>query len=420
MQIVKVPQLAWYNPRYLELPLPDNWQVEMFYIAGFDRPELKPSGIRAAVMNPLGTPPLRELAKGKKEVVIVFDDTSRVTRASKIVPYVLEELDRAGISDIHIRFICGLGLHAPISRPDFVKKLGEETVARFRCFNHNPFGNCKYVGTTGTFKTRVCINEEYLKCDLKIIISSCVPHPSAGFGGGSKMVLPGLASYESISWNHKASGAITMIPLEAEAKPVQGMGIVEGNPFKKDVNEAAEMAGVDFMINTINGFWGEPVSVYAGDWKQVQAASVKEAKTHYRVPRITDKDVVICNNYAKASEATVGLVSCLPMVSRNGGDIVTITNAPEGQVTHYLAGPFGRTSFAEQHSDMHLTPNINQVIIFTEYPHPGSSWFEENEKIIYMSKWSEVLNTLRSRHGAGTRVAVIADATNQYVAWDEV
>jgi hypothetical protein len=108
------------------------------------------------------------------------------------------------------------------------------------------------------------------------------------------------------------------------------------------------------------------------------------------------------------------------MVSRNGGDIVTITNAPEGQVTHYLAGPFGRTSFAEQHSDMHLTPNINQVIIFTEYPHPGSSWFEENEKIIYMSKWSEVLNTLRSRHGAGTRVAVIADATNQYVAWDEV
>lgn len=420
MNIVKLPELAWYEPRNLELPFPDEWHLETYYIAGYDRPELQPSGIEAAIANPLGAQPLHDLANGKKEVVIVFDDTSRVTRVAKIVPYVLKELDKAGITDKHIRFICGLGLHSAIPRPDFVKKLGEEVVTRFRCFNHNPFGNCTYIGTTSTFKTRVCINEEYLKCDLKIIISSCVPHPSAGFGGGSKMILPGLASYESTSWNHRASGAITMVPLEAGAKPVQGMGIVEGNPFKKDVDEAAEMAGIDFLINTINNLWGEPVSVYAGDWKQVQAASVKEAKTHYRVPRIVDKDIVICNNYAKASEATVGLVSTLPMVSSNGGDIVAITNAPEGQVTHYLAGPFGRTTFAEQHSDMKIPPNIGQIIYFSEYPHPGSSWFEENEKIVYMNNWDEVLTVLQNRHGPGTRVAIIADATNQYVAWDEI
>lgn len=419
MQTIKVPQLAWYKPGYLDLTMPDEWQVETFYTAGHKRQDLSPAEIKAAIMNPLGTPPLHELARGKKEVAIVFDDTSRVTRVAKIVPYVLSELEQAGIRDTHIRFICALGLHAAMTRSDFVKKLGEDTVCRYRCFNHNPFGNCVYAGTTKTYTTRVCINEEYMKCDLKIIIGSCVPHSGAGFGGGSKMVFPGLASLESIRWNHKASGAITMVPLEAGAKPVLGMGIVDGNPFKRDINEAAELAGIDFMINVINGFWGEPVSVYAGDWKQVQAACVNEAKTHYRLPRVSDKDVVICNNYAKANEATVGLVSTLPMVSQKGGDIVTITNTPEGQVTHYLSGPFGRLSFAEQHSNMNLAPNINQVIIYNEYPHPGSSWFEENERIVYMSKWADVLESLKSRHGAGTRVAVITDATSYYIAWNE-
>jgi len=418
MQIIKVPQLAWYGPRDLDLPLPDDWQVETFYAAGHHKPDLSPSGIESAIMQPLGTPLLHKLAKGKKEVVIAFDDTSRVTRVAKIVPIVLRELAEAGIPDKNIRFICGLGLHAAMSRPEFVKKLGEDVVARFRCFNHNPFYNCIYVGTTQTFKTRVCINEEYMKCDLKIIISSCVPHPSAGFGGGSKMILPGLAGYESICWNHKASGTITMVPLEAGSKPVQGMGVVEGNPFKKDVDEAAAMTGVDFMINAINNLWGEPVSVYAGDWQQVQAACYKEARTHYRVSRIVDKDIVICNNYAKANEATVGLVSTLPMVSTEGGDLVGITNAPEGQVTHYLAGPFGKTTFGELHSDYVVPPHIGKVIMFTEYPHLGSSWFEENEKIVYASKWADVLGILQRRHGPGSRVAVIADATNQYVVWD--
>lgn len=418
MQIVQVPQLAWYNPGYLELTFPDGWQLDIYNISGYDKKALEPSAIQSAVMNPLDTPQLHEIAKGKKDAAIVFDDISRVTRVAKIVPYILDELRKAGIDDKHIRFICALGLHAAMSRTDFVKKLGEDIVTNFRCFNHNPFGNCSYIGTTKTFNTRVCINDEYLKCDLKIVISSCVPHPSAGFGGGSKMILPGLASHESISWNHKASGAITMIPLEAGDKPVQGMGIVEGNLFKKDVDEAAELAGIDFLVNCINNLWGEPVSVYAGDWKQVQQASVKEALVHYRVPQISGYDIVICNNYAKANEATVGLVSTLPMVSRRGGDIVAITNSPEGQVTHYLAGPFGLTTFAEQHSNMNVPSNIRQITIFSEYQHPGSSWFEENDKIVYMIDWNKVISMLSDQYGPKTKVAVIADATSQYVAWD--
>lgn len=307
-------------------------------------------------------------------------------------------------------------MHGALRRSDFVKKLGEDVVARCRCFNHNPFGNCIYLGTTSTFQTRLYVNEEYMKCDLRIIVGSCVPHPGAGFGGGSKMVMPGIASYESIKSNHMTRGANTAPPVPG-VKPTQGMGLIDENPFKKDVNECAELAGIDFLINSIVNLWGEPVSIYAGNWKQAQAAAVKEAKTHYRTSRVLDKDIVIANNYAKSNEAVIGLTAAFPMVNKKGGDIVLIANAPEGQVTHYLASAFGKTTFAVQHPRIKIPACVNKVIFFTEYPHPGSIWLEEDEKIVYLSRWDDVLEILKKAHGPNTTVAIIPDATNQFFAW---
>jgi nickel-dependent lactate racemase len=418
MSIIKLPQLAWFNSRDLELSFPDDWQIKMFYMVGYNRPELPPEAIVKALKNPIGTKTLKELAGGKKEVAIVFDDLTRVTRASKIVPYVLSELSEAGINDNNIRFICGLGAHGVMDRSDFAKKLGEEIVSRFKVFNHNPFGNCVYAGTTKTFKTKVYINEEYMKCDLKIVIGSCVPHSSAGFGGGGKLILPGIASMETIIANHGSGGAITD-PIESNKKPAQGMGLIENNRLRKDIDEGAELAGIDFLINTLVNLWGESVAIYAGECKQVHAAAVREAKTHYRTSKIDNMDIVISNNYAKSSESAIGLSVAVPMVSSQGGDIVVITNAPEGQVNHYLAGLFGKNTYAIQHKEFKVPSYINRVIIYNEYPYPGSNCYEENPKISYSNHWDEIIRSLRKDHGPGTRVAVIPDATNQYFPRDD-
>ncbi len=80
MNTIRVPQLAWYETKELELPLPDSWQAEVYNMAGYNRPAMKPDEIKASISNPIGIPPIRELAKGKKEVVIIFDDMTRVTR----------------------------------------------------------------------------------------------------------------------------------------------------------------------------------------------------------------------------------------------------------------------------------------------------------------------------------------------------
>jgi lactate racemase len=410
-----VPQLAWYSPRNFEFTLPDSWQVETCYMAGYDRPALKPEDIRRAVRNPIGTRPLRELAQGKKEVVVLFDDMSRVTRVAQIVPFVLEELAEAGIADSSIQFICGVGTHPVIYRSDFVKKLGEDVVARFRCFNHNPFGNCTYVGTTATYKTRLCVNDEYVKSDLKIVIGACVPHGQAGFGGGSKMVMPGVSSYESIYWNH----ARMFAPPPPGVKPTQGMGMIDENVSKRDVDECAEIAGIDFLINAVVNLWGDSVAVFTGDWKQAFAAAVKEAKPHYRTPRVAGKDIIISNAYAKSNEAGIALGAALPMLKtggKPGTDVVVLANAPEGQIPHYLLGRWGKNSagLLVSPGPLQCPSNVNQILVYSEYPHPGSSYWAEDPRIKYLTRWEDVLHALQKVHGDEASVAVLPDATNQY------
>ena len=121
MKSVRVPQLAWYGDTELELQFPASWNVTTCHMAGEHAPKLNDEKIREAFANPIGTKPLRELAQGKKEAVIIFDDITRPTKVSELIPYVLQELASAGISDDSIRFISALGAHGAMNRIDMAK-----------------------------------------------------------------------------------------------------------------------------------------------------------------------------------------------------------------------------------------------------------------------------------------------------------
>ena len=412
MNVVKVPQLAWYQTAELELPLPNSWQGEVCNMAGYNRPAMTPDEIKASIGSPVGSPPIREMAKGKQEVVIIFDDMTRVTRVAEIVPFVLKELAEAGIPDSRIRFVCALGCHGALDRLDFVKKLGEEVVARFPVYNHNAFGNCTYVGTTETYGTKVYVNEEVMKCDIKIAIGSVVPHLMSGFGGGGKIILPGVTSFETIEQNHQK---FFQGIRERKGAPPGGMGIFDENPTRFDIEEAATLAGLDMLINCILNTWGETVAVFAGALKASYSAAIQEAKAHYLTPRIKGKDVVIADTFAKANEAFLGTIIAYPAVNREGGDVILIANAPEGQVTHYLLGPFGITSWGPLRQLSRLPNYINRLIIYTEYSDLASrSWYPESDKVLLLNKWDDVLDVLQGSHGSNTEVAVFPNADIQY------
>ena len=128
---VRVPELCWEGVCDLEMTFPSQWQVEVVNMAGYRAPALSPDEITRLICSPLGIPRLSTLARGKKQVAIIFDDMTRATRTWQIVPVVLDELARAGIKDSDIRFIGATGSHGAMDRFDYVKKLGEDVLHRF-------------------------------------------------------------------------------------------------------------------------------------------------------------------------------------------------------------------------------------------------------------------------------------------------
>jgi len=408
---IVLPQLAWHGLKKLKVTFPAGWQVEVGDMAGHDRPKLKRAEIKQAIARPIGMATLREYARGKKQVVIIFDDMARVTRVAEIVPHVLAELAAAGVTDDRIRFIAACGCHGAMDRADFVKKLGEDVLRRFPVYNHSPFDNCIYAGTT-TRGTKLYLNAEFMKCDLKIGIGSIVPHIMAGFGGGGKIVLPGVASYETILALHVSRTASGDLEYK---DAITGMGAIKDNPRRRDINEAAEIAGLDMKIDALINGWGETAGIFAGKPAPEYAAALEAAQKHYLTPSAKDKDIVIANTFAKANEAVSGLLVAFPSLTKKGGDVVLIANAPEGQMTHYMMGPFGNEIGGKLQLRMKPTPNVNRLIIYSEYPDLASrNYIEDTGQVVMMHDWADVLKLLEESHGPGTKVAVYPNADIQY------
>jgi nickel-dependent lactate racemase len=402
---INLPQLAWHGRKDLEVEFPESWDVQVCNMAGHDRPGMTAAEMKAAIGRPIGMAPLREYARGKHEVVLLFDDMARVTRAAEIIPHVLAELAAAGIKDSQVRFIAANGCHGAMTRLDFAKKLGEEVLRRFPVFNHCPFDNCVRAGKTSR-GTELCCNAEVMKCDLKIGIGSIVPHIMAGFGGGGKIVLPGVAAYETILALHA--------PEKAGEGTVSGMGIDADNPRRRDIDEAVEIVGLDMKIDAVVNAQGETAALFAGAPRPAYAAALQEARSHYLTPSARECDIVIANTFAKANEAISGLMAAFPSV-RRGGDVVLIANAPDGQMTHYLMGPFGEGIGGRLRLKMKPPDHLKSLIIFTEYPDLASrGYLEESGKTLFVYDWQDVMGLLERERGAGTRVAVYPNADIQY------
>ena len=305
---VKVPELAWYGLRNLELSIPDNWELEVCHMTGFNAPALNSKQIRKSIKDPIDCLPLRELAKGKHEVAIIFDDMSRITRVSKIAPIILEELAGAGIPDNKIRFISALGCHGAMGKSDLVRKLGEEVVSRFPVYNHNALNNfCTFVGSTSR-GIPIFANQEVMKCDLKIGVGSIQPHPMVGFGGGSKIILPGITSLETNEAFHR------IVAKMSQENPGQSirMGSAPDNPLRSQIEEAGKMIGLNFKIDSIFNMWGDISQFFAGSPQSAFFAGAEIARKHYCSSRALEKDLVIANICIKVNEPHTALTTAIP------------------------------------------------------------------------------------------------------------
>jgi nickel-dependent lactate racemase len=237
----------------------------------------------------------------------------------------------------------------------------------------------------------------------------------AGFGGGAKIILPGVTSLATNEAFHRLGARIRQ---EHPEMPM-GIGVYPGNPMREEMEEAAAMVGLNIKVDCLFNMWGETTHIFTGNPRETFDAGVELAKNHYLSPRAMEKDIVIANTFAKVNEPESGITSALPSVTSRGGDLVLVYNAPEGHVIHYLFGAFGRKTGGMMSRNIKLPNHINRLIVFNEYPDPtfGIS-FEPADKVIRVNKWDKVLELLGDGRNQKwrARVAVYPSAEVQYCA----
>ena len=409
--IVMVPQLAWWGDIETELSFPKNWEVTVCHMDGYDAPKLSQEEFRKAFSNPIGCKPIRDLAKGKKNVVILFDDMSRPTKAAEIVPFLLEELVMAGIEEDRIQFICALGTHGPLTAYDFAKKLGEEVIGRFNVYNHNIYENCTYIGTT-SHGTPVSLNTEFVNADFKIGIGAITPHISSGFGGGGKIILPGISSIETIAYNH---GPVQIHAKETCIDSNIGFGKYQDNAQLLDIEEACRMSGLDVKIDAIVNTKRDTTALFVGEPIAQYYEGIKLAQVHYFSPNPDSPDVVVANCNAKVNETVVGTAVAESLLPDSGGTVVMITNNPSGEVCHYLGRSFGNHIGGRLWKAPTLSPKVKKFILLMPYKNKASmDWFAPAESITWAKNWEDVIAILKAKHPDGAKLAVIPDATIQF------
>jgi nickel-dependent lactate racemase len=402
----------WYHEGKSKLTFPEAWEVVPCLMNGHDVPRLTGKQIKAAFDNPIGSPRLSQLAKGKNKVAIIFDDISRPTRVADLIPYILKELEAAGISESAIRFICATGAHGAHTYQDFQKKLGQKIMDRFPVYNHNIYENCSYVGQTSQ-GTLLSVNSEVMSCDLKIGIGSVITHPQSGFGGGGKIVLPGIAAIESIEAFHR----LEIEARESGQRNTVGPGNYLENPMVKDFNEAAKMIGLNFKIDTLVNGSGQPCAIFAGEPEAEYYWAVEFAVSHYATQPVPGADIVVVNTYVKGSEAVVGLIIGIQMLMEKGGDLVLIMDCPAGQVVHYLLGSFGAETRGRLFSalDFRLPWLKRFIVLSPQFEQSTVDWLAIPDAL-WVKSWSSVTRILKQDFPGSARVAVVPDGTIQYLS----
>lgn len=400
---------SWYGRQPVDLTLPDDWEVTDCRMPADALPEMTEAELRAVLAQPLGTKTIRELAEGKKDVCIMFDDMSRGTPCRTLAKLILEELAAAGIPKRHIRFICALGSHGTCTREDFVRKLGEDVVRQYAVFNHNPFQNCSLVGRTSG-GIELYINDEVMACDLKIGIGSISPHPINGFGGGGKLMMIGCGGIQTIDQLHKAS-MNCIIKKGLSLSDCVGNRELDG--MRKEIEEAVRITGFDFKIDAVLNSDCRIVALTAGDpVAEHEAGSALSARLNRSTAVPKDVDVVIANANVKANEASIAFVIARQLLKPQGGAIVLVDEIPTGQVVHHYAGAAGYYHGGIDFRGIKdRLPGVEKVIFCSPYPDIQSAIsFGDDRRITFAENWQEVM-ALLANYGKGTRAAVLSDAT---------
>jgi nickel-dependent lactate racemase len=252
------------------------------------------SEVRRALKEPIGTLPLKKIVKQGEKVLIVVSDITRLwIKTDKFLIHILNYLNSLGIYDDDVSALIALGTHRASTEEEKKLIAGEEVYNRIKIYNHDCYDKSKlsYCGIS-SFGTPIYINKSILDADRVILTGGVVFHLFAGFGGGAKSMVPGVAGLETIQHNHR----LTFYKGENTGlNPAAGSNKIKGNPMREDINEICRKINPDFLFNAVLDAEGNFIEFAAGDFEKAWLKGCNTIRELYGIQIENKADIIIAS-----------------------------------------------------------------------------------------------------------------------------
>lgn len=284
------------------------------------------AAVRSALASPVGTPPLAELAQGRRSACILISDITRPVPNRLILPPILETLETAGIPREGIEILVATGTHRASTPAELDEMVGPRIAADYRIRSHDAHDLTwhRQIGVTER-GVPAWVDRGFLDADLKISIALIEPHFMAGFSGGRKSVCPGICAMETVKIWH---GPRFIGHELADA------GSVHGNPVHEDSLAIARMSGLDMICDVTIDSQRRIVGVFAGEVEAAWLRGVESVRRVVEANGFRRSDVVLTTTAGYPLDLTFyqavkGMVGAIPAV-KPGGTILVVAKCDEG------------------------------------------------------------------------------------------
>ena len=369
-----------------------------------------------ALQNPIGTEPLAEIAKGRKNACVVISDITRPVPNKIILPPLLRTLEQSGISRDDIIILIATGMHRPNLGDELESLVGKEVMDTYRIENHYCQKSEELRQIATIEGAPIEVNTHYLDADLKILTGLIEPHFYAGFSGSRKSILPGISSYETMKFMH--SFQVIDQLHEANCR-------LEKNIFHEYAMQVTELAGVDFILNVVINQDRELAGVFGGHYEKAHKKGCELVRTH-AVAELQEKvDLVVTSAGGYPLDATFYQVSkCLTSardILKEDGAILVTCGCEEGLGSEEFCSIMRSNPTPKDFNQNHSNPD-NFVIdqwcaqnIYQALDHAGKIYIyspgltKEDVGRFQGEKVDDVQRTLDGLLKSANSVAVIPD-----------
>jgi lactate racemase len=338
----------------IEVSVPDEFDCAVLESRAVQPLNDASGALQHALDHPLASAPIGELAKGKKTAAIVVCDITRPAPNSVTLPPLLDRLHRSGISRNGITILIATGLHRAATPAEVDQIVGPDIAKSYRVISNDARaqGQHRHLGTTNR-GTPIHIHKELVDADLRITLGFIEPHLMAGYSGGRKLVVPGVAAEPTIKVIH--SPLFMREPLATE-------GSIEGNPLHNELLEIAKIARHDFILDITLTRDRQISGVFAGDPVVAHAAGVRFVQEFCLAYLDEPSDLVITSSAGFPLDLTfyqsVKAVTAAQHLIKRGGRILVIAECSEGVGSKQFATSLKKIQSFEAYLDEIAVPPV--------------------------------------------------------------